>query len=167
MASWQLRPRRRRRLRLLHPAVARPVADQGTRAPAVARGLAAEHRARPRRRRCCSCGATASADRPIRVPLPALLQSTRGRSPLTAAARSFRADAASLDRYVALTYLRMLAPVGARAVQHVLHLDLHRLSDKVFKGAGDVDDARRISWPIPRRSTSTTSSRCRCCWRRW
>jgi LPS export ABC transporter permease LptG/LPS export ABC transporter permease LptF len=73
------------------------------------------------------------ADRPIRIPLPALLKrlgtvTAHGRSTL------FR-PMGTLDRYVALTYLRMLA-LSALALCSVFYISTFtELAEKVLKGA--------------------------------
>ncbi len=73
------------------------------------------------------------ADRPIRIPMPALLKrlgtvTAHGRSTL------FR-PMGTLDRYVALTYLRMLA-LSALALCSVFYISTFtELAEKVLKGA--------------------------------
>ena len=74
------------------------------------------------------------ADRPIRIPLPALLSRL---GTITAHGRGvlFR-PIGTLDRYVALTYLRMLA-LSALALCSVFYISTFtELTEKVLKGAG-------------------------------
>ena len=74
------------------------------------------------------------ADRPIRIPLPALLSRL---GTITAHGRGvlFR-PMGTLDRYVALTYLRMLA-LSALALCSVFYISTFtELTEKVLKGAG-------------------------------
>ena len=75
------------------------------------------------------------ADRPMRVPLPAFL---RKLGTVTASGRSrfFFAPLGTLDRYVALTYLRMLG-LSALALCSVFYIAAFtELTEKVLKGAG-------------------------------
>ena len=126
-----------RRLRLLHPAVARSVADQGAHACAVARRVAAQHRARGSRASSSSWRGRV-ADRPMRLPLPAFL---RRLGTVTATGRSrFFVPLGTLDRYVALTYLRMWGSRRSHCAA-VLHLDFHRADREGLQGRRHVDDA--------------------------
>src|SRR5688572_10428517 len=74
------------------------------------------------------------ADRPIRIPLPALL---RRLGTVTAHGRSVLFQPmGTLDRYVALTYLRMMA-LSALALCSVFYISTFtELTEKVLKGAG-------------------------------
>src|SRR5688572_13728898 len=73
------------------------------------------------------------ADRPMRMPLPAFL---RKLGTVTATGRSrFFAPLGTLDRYVALTYLRMLG-LSALALCSVFYISTFtELTEKVLKGA--------------------------------
>jgi LPS export ABC transporter permease LptG/LPS export ABC transporter permease LptF len=73
------------------------------------------------------------ADRPFRVPMPALL---RRLGTVTATGRSrFFAPLGTLDRYVALTYLRMLG-ISALALWSVFYISsFTEYTEKVLKGA--------------------------------
>jgi LPS export ABC transporter permease LptG/LPS export ABC transporter permease LptF len=74
------------------------------------------------------------ADRPMRVPLPAFLKRL---GTVSASGRSmFFAPMGTLDRYVALTYLRMLG-LSALALCSVFYISAFtELTEKVLKGAG-------------------------------
>jgi LPS export ABC transporter permease LptG/LPS export ABC transporter permease LptF len=74
------------------------------------------------------------ADRPMRVPLPAFLKRL---GTVSASGRSmFFAPIGTLDRYVALTYLRMLG-LSALALCSVFYISAFtELTEKVLKGAG-------------------------------
>ncbi len=74
------------------------------------------------------------ADRPMRVPLPAFLKRL---DTVTATGRSrFFAPLGTLDRYVALTYARMLG-ISALALWSVFYISAFtEYSEKVLKGAG-------------------------------
>ena len=79
------------------------------------------------------------ADRPMRVPLPAFLKklgtvTASGRSRFFAPLRHAR----SLRRAHLPAHAR---PVGAGAVQRLLHLDVHRADREGAQGRRDVDDA--------------------------
>ena len=74
------------------------------------------------------------ADRPMRVPMPAFL---RKLSTVTAPGRSrFFVPLGTLDRYVALTYLRMWG-LSALALSSLFYISTFtELTEKVLKGAG-------------------------------
>jgi lipopolysaccharide export system permease protein len=74
------------------------------------------------------------ADRPMRVPLPAFV---RKLGTVTATGRSrFFAPLGTLDRYVALTYLRMLGLSGLALCSVFYIAAFTELTEKVLKGAG-------------------------------
>jgi LPS export ABC transporter permease LptG/LPS export ABC transporter permease LptF len=75
------------------------------------------------------------ADRPMRIPLPAFLRRL-GTVTATGRSRFFFAPLGTLDRYVALTYLRMLG-LSALALCSVFYIAAFtELTEKVLKGAG-------------------------------
>ena len=175
LGSFVLRPRRH--LRVLHPALPRSGAGQGTSAPAVARGLAAEHRPRrrgrgavllavarrrpgvPPRRAAVAAAEEAGDDRQV-------LRTCRGGRTGAHGLHEPPAETGILDRYVATVYARVFALCALGLLGAVLHLHLHRPLRQGVQGGGDVGDAGRILLCTRRRSTSTTSCRCRCCSRR-
>ena len=74
------------------------------------------------------------ADRPMRVPLPAFV---RKLGTVTATGRSrFFAPLGTLDRYVALTYLRMFGLSGLALCSVFYIAAFTELTEKVLKGAG-------------------------------
>jgi LPS export ABC transporter permease LptG/LPS export ABC transporter permease LptF len=74
------------------------------------------------------------ADRPMRVPLPAFV---RKLGTVTATGRSrFFTPLGTLDRYVALTYLRMLGLSGLALCSVFYIAAFTELTEKVLKGAG-------------------------------
>ena len=114
-----------------------------------------------------------AADQPLRLLLPARwLRPDAAAGSAPARGRASRLAAALmpmpgiLDRYVAASYRAWLglSAVGMAGIFYIsTFLDL---ADEVFKGQATWSMLGEYFW-YRRRNTSTTSCRCRCCWRRW
>ena len=175
--TWKLRVRPRRDLRVLHSAHARPGAGQRTSAPAVARGLAAEHH--PQRRGRGAVLLAVARRRPGVPPRRAAMAAAEEAGDDRQALRSCRGGRTGahgvheplaetehprpVRRDRVHTCVRI---VRAGVTRAVLHLHLHRPLRQGLQGGGDVGNDGRISAGTCCHSMSITSCRCRCCSRR-